>query len=190
MKRKVLFSAMAACMVLQLTACGGGGGGGGISTASTTDRYAKYQGVWQGQCRAGPQASLNSTFTISGQSIQVVDNYYNTLNCSGSVIAAMTYPTGSFTIHSSQNDYVDQITVQAPAGPVIATGSGVALVTHPDGSQSWQIPLSAGGNYFVKAHEDAVTSHETTQFTSDLKQFTRTFTPRSGQQATQSYTKH
>ena len=178
-------------MALQLAACGGGGDGASTPTANTADRYAKYQGVWQGECSADSykQRSLNSILTIAGRSIKVVDNYYNTPDCSGSAVATMTYPVVSLTIHSSQSDYADQVTHEAPAGPVIATGSGVVLVTRPDGSQSWQIPFVTGGNYFVVANEDAFTSNETVQFTGDLKQLTRTFTSRSGQQATQSYTK-
>jgi hypothetical protein len=83
---------------LILASCAPGGGSG--SGASLEGVAADAQGTWSKDCVASSGGYLRKTLKISGMNAEIIDNFYTSSTCSGTVAHSQTIPV-SFVVGQS-----------------------------------------------------------------------------------------
>ncbi|MCS0631016.1 hypothetical protein NX786_16915 [Telluria mixta] len=162
MKRRMITTALAACLTASLTACGGGGGNAGSGNTpltppvSSSGNLDAYVGTWTSACAShaiDTAVIARAAGSSNALTIAVTTNYYANTACTGDIIAtqvwsAATTATYVGTVASSIMPgsvaaSIDKMTAQQPQRSVTLTGTFVSRKI-VDGQPNWCIDYAGG----------------------------------------------
>lgn len=162
---------LATVSVALLAACGGGGGGGGDTANNPLAKYAGTYYICNGHSKETVNVAASGSNSIN---LTFVEEIYQNINCSGSVVGTYTLPqpvTATYQNQTTANfppvtilpnaDTVDRVNLSSPGMTAQLTGSGVSgsCVNFPSGNHCFNnlvLPAVSttgaaylSGNYFI-----------------------------------------
>lgn len=168
MKTKILLAVTLSSIGI-LTACGGGSGSGDTNTNQALE---KYIGTWYSCDNDGERSHLSIAGAKNGGiDIKIESNYYSNDNCTGTIVANLTYtwvmnatsigtveagvslpPNGTTTVAT-----LDKVKTTISAGIINVTGSGV---TRQKNDGQWQYCFERNTSTSVCINDTAMSASE------------------------------